>query len=252
MLPLPNKPKITSKEKNRATIEISSLYPGYGVTIGNALRRILLSSLEGAAITSIKIKGVNHEFSTIPNILEDLIEIIINLKRVHIKSLTENPITLTIKVKGEKEVTAKDIVTPAEVKIINKDQKIATITDKKGELDMEITVERGVGYLSVEQRQSEKLGVGVITIDAMFSPVEFVNFTVEDMRVGQRTDYNKLLLDIKTNGAITPQEALTQACQIALQHFQVISSENDEGAKTDGKEKNSKKETKKKKVKGVK
>jgi DNA-directed RNA polymerase subunit alpha len=223
MIQLPEKPKVVSKEKNKAVFEITPLHPGYGLTIGNALRRVLLSSLEGVAITSIKISGVNHEFSTIPGVLEDVIEIILNIKKIRIKSDTQDPITLNIKVKGEKEVTAEDISVPAGAEIINTKQKIATITDKKAEFEVEMVAERGIGYSQIEHREKEKLSVGMITVDAIFSPVEFANITTENIRVGNRTDYNKLLLDIRTDGTITPQEALDQGCKVLLDHFQIIS-----------------------------
>ncbi len=222
MIQLPSEVKILSKEENGAVFEISPLYPGYGTTIGNTLRRVLLSSLDGAAIVSVKVRGISHEFSTIPGVLEDVIEIIMNLKKTRLKLLSDGPVTMFLKAKGEKEVTANDIDAPSDVQIINTNQHIATLTDKKAELEMEMTVERGTGYEPVEQKQKEKLSVGMITIDAIFSPVESVNFTVENIRVGQRTDYNKVLFDIKTDGTITPEEAVYKASQILIQHFQII------------------------------
>ena len=240
MIQLPEEVKIISKDENKATFEIAPLYPGYGVTIGNSLRRALLSSLNGAAIISVKIKGVNHEFSTIPGVLEDVMEIIMNLKGIRLRLLTDGPVTMSLKVKGEKKITAEDIKAPAEIQIINLSQHIATLTDKKNELEIEFVVEKGTGYEPAEQRQKEKLSVGMITIDAIFSPVETVNFTVENIRVGQRTDYNKLILDVKTDGAVSPEEAIYKASQILIQHFQVIGGKEPELSTEKPKEKKKK------------
>lgn len=204
--------------------EVDGLYTGYGLTVGNVLRRILLSSLPGAAITQIKIKGVGHEFTTIPNVLEDVVEIILNLKKVRLAVYSEESQVLTLKVKGEKEVTAGDIKNNANVDVINPDAHIATLTGKSAELEMELTVEKGLGYVPVEFRKLEKLPVGVVALDAIFSPVTKVNFTVENMRVGDRTDYNKLTLNIETDGSISPSEALKKASEIAQEHFSKISA----------------------------
>ncbi len=222
MIQLPIEPKIVSKKDNQAVFEIGPLYPGYGTTIGNTLRRVLMSSLEGAAVTFVKIKGVDHEFSAISGVLEDVIEIIINLKRVRFRLFKDEPVILTLSAKGEGDVTADSIKATSEVEIINKDQKIATITDKKTELEMEITVEKGIGYIPVEQKQKEKLTVGKIAIDGIFTPIRNVNFTVENIRIGQRTDFNKVLLDIETDGSITPEEALKKSSDILVEHFNII------------------------------
>ncbi len=211
-----------SKTGSRAVFEIGPLYPGYGTTLGNTLRRVLISSLEGAAVTSVKIKGVDHEFSSISGVLEDVIEIVLNLKKVRFKLFRDEPVTVTLSVKGEKTVTAGDIEATADIEIVNKDQYIATITDKKVELEMELTVEKGIGYVPVEQRQKEKLGVGKIAIDGIFTPIKNINFNVENIRVGQRTDYNKVLLDVETDGSISPEEALKRASQILIEHFNII------------------------------
>jgi DNA-directed RNA polymerase subunit alpha len=224
MLQLPSEPKLISKAGNRAVFEIAPLYPGYGITIGNTLRRVLISSLEGAAITSVKIKGVDHEFSAIPGVLEDVIEIILNLKKVRFKLFKEEPVVVTLSAKGEGEVTAGDIKMTSDIEVVNKEQHIATITDKKTELEMEITVENGIGYVPVEQRKREKLSIGEIAVDGIFTPIKNVNFTVENIRVGGRTDYNKVLLDIETDGSISPEEALKKASQILINHFTVIGS----------------------------
>lgn len=224
MVQLPEQVKILKKEgSGRATFEISPLMPGYGATIANPLRRVLLSSLEGAAVTSIKIKGVNHEFSTVPGVMEDVIQLILNIKKVRFKLHSEGPVKLTLSVKGEKEVKAKDIKLTSDVEVINEDQHIATLTDKKTDFEMEIDVEKGSGYVPVEQRQKEKLAIGVIAIDAIFSPVRLVNFTVENVRVGQRIDFNKIIMDIETDGSIEPEEALKKASEILIKHFETVS-----------------------------
>ena len=224
MIQLPSEPKTISKTGNRAVLEISPLAPGYGMTIGNTLRRVLIASLEGAAATSVKIKGVDHEFSAIPGISEDVIEIILNLKKIRFRLYKNEPVTLTLSSKGEGEVTAGDIKTTSDVEVINKDQHIVTISDKKTVFEMELTVENGVGYVPVEQRQKEKLSIGEIAIDGIFTPIKNVNFTVENIRVGQRTDYNKVLIDIETDGSINPEEAVKRASQILIDHFAVIGS----------------------------
>lgn len=246
MLTLPEQVKILSKEGSRAKFEISPLMPGYGATIANPLRRVLLSSLEGGAVTAIKIKGVDHEFSTMSGVQEDVIEIILNIKKLCFKVLADGPVKLTLEVKGDKEVTGKDIKLPAEVELINKDQHIATLTDKKSEFIMEIDVEKGIGYVPIEQRQKEKLAIGVIAVDAMFSPVKSVNFSIEDMRVGQRIDYNKIIMEIETDGVIEPEEALRDAANILNDHFRTVSEieikakEEKKEAKTNEKRKSKK------------
>lgn len=232
MIQLPTEPKIISKTEDKAVFEIGPLYPGYGMTIGNTLRRVLISSLDGAAITSIKIKGVDHEFSAIGGVLEDVIEIILNLKKVRLKVFKDEPVILMLQAKGERIVTAGDIEPNADVEIVNRDQHIATITDKKTELEMEFTVEKGTGYVPADQGQKEKLGVGKIAIDGIFTPIKNVNFTVENIRIGQRTDYNKVLLDIETDGSVSPEEALKKASQILIDHFSIVNSITVPEAKT--------------------
>lgn len=225
MIQLPTEPKVVSKENDsKAVFEIGPLYPGYGMTIGNSLRRTLLSSLDGAAVTSVKIKGVLHEFSTIPNVLEDVIEVIINLKKVRFKLFKDEPVLLTLKASGDMIVTAGDIKETADVEVINKDQNIATLTDKKAELEMEIKVEKGIGYVPIEQREKEKLSVGSIAVDGIFTPIKNVNFKIENIRVGQRTDYNKVILEIETDGSVSPEAALAKASKILIDHFSVINN----------------------------
>ena len=246
MIQLPTEPKVVSKKDNVVLFEISPLYPGYGMTVGNTLRRVLLSSLEGASVTSVKIKGVDHEFSTITGILEDVVDIILNLKKVRFKVFKDEPVTLTLNAKGEGEITAADITATADVEVVNPEQHIATITDKKTELDAEITVEKGIGYVPVEQRQKEKLSIGKIAVDGIFTPVRGVNFTVENIRVGQRTDYNKVLLEVETDGSISPESALRSACQIVIEHFNIISTIQVPKEETPSEKKPAKKTAKKK------
>lgn len=222
MIPLPLKPKIVEKKGNWAKFEIEALYPGYGVTIGNSLRRVLLSSLEGAAVTQMKIKGVSHEFSTIPGVLEDVIQIMLNLKKLRFKMLTQEPLKATLKVKGEKKVKGSDFELPSQLELVNKDCHIATLTDKKAELEMEIQIEKGVGYLARERRKKEKMAIGAILVDAIFTPIKRVAFSVENMRVGERTDFDRLFLEIETDGIISPEEAFFQASEILVSHFSLF------------------------------
>ncbi len=219
---IPQKPKFTPLEENCGKVEILNCYPGYGTTLGNTLRRILLSSLTGAAVTSVKIKGVTHEFSTLPGVLEDVIQIILNLKKIRFKVHKDEPVKLTLKEKGEKKITAAQIQCPADVEVVNKEAQVATITDKKGELEMEIEVRKGLGYVAVEQQEREKKEIGLIAIDAIYTPVRRVNYAVENMRVGKRTDYDKITIEIETDGTITPQEAFQKAVEIAISQFEAI------------------------------
>jgi len=227
---LPQKPKIIKKQENRAIFEIDGCYPGYGMTLGNAFRRVLLSSLPGAAITAVKIKGVSHEFSTIPNVLEDVIQIILNLKLIRFKLYSQEalPIKIGLKVSGQKEVKAKDIKASSDIEIINKNAHIATLTDKKAKLEMEMEVDAGLGYVPVEQRKKEKLEIGAIAIDAIFTPIKKINYEVENMRVGERTDFNRLKIDIETDGTISPEEAFAKAADILVEHFSLFVSPKEE------------------------
>lgn len=215
--------KKVSESDKEGVFEVEGLYSGYGLTLGNALRRVLLSSLPGAAITQFKIKGVNHEFSTIEGVKEDVVEIGLNLKKIRFRIHTDEPQVLTLKVKGEKNVTASDIEMNSQVDLIMPDAHIATLTSKNAELDIEITVEKGLGYLPVEGRKNEKLPIGVMAVDALFTPVTKVNFNVENMRVGERADYNRLRLIVETDGSITPSAALRKASNILQDHFVKIS-----------------------------
>jgi DNA-directed RNA polymerase subunit alpha len=215
--------KKISESNTEGVFEVEGLYTGYGLTIGNALRRALLSSLPGAAITQFKIKGALHQFTTLPGVVEDVVEIGLNLKKVRFRIHTDEPQILALKVKGEKKVTAADIETNAQVELVSPDVHIAVLTDKNAELDLELTVDKGLGYSSVESRRGEKLPIGVVAIDAFFSPVISANFSVENMRVGDRTDYNRLRLSIKTDGSITPSSALRKASNILQDHFVKLS-----------------------------
>lgn len=222
MISLPLKPKVIKKEKNKATFEIEALYPGYGITVGNSLRRVLLSSLEGAAVTNIKIRGVSHEFSTIPNVYEDVIGIMLNLKQLRFKAFSDEPQKVILKAKGEKDVKGSDLKVPAQLELVNKTAHIAALTSKKAGLEIEMQVEKGIGYVPKEIGKREKLEVGTIPLDAIFTPVKRVAFRVENMRVGKRTDYDRLFLEVETDGTISPQQAFFRACKILLKHFDLF------------------------------
>jgi len=249
MILLPKSPKIINQKDNWAQFEIEGLYPGYGVTVGNSLRRVLLSSLEGAAITQVKIKGAQHEFSTISGVLEDVITIVMNLKQLRFRDHSGEPVKATLKVKGDKKVKGSDFKIPSQLELINKDAHIATLTSAKAELEMEIQIEKGIGYEPVERRkQDKKLEIGVIAMDAIYTPVKRVSYKVENMRVGDRTDFDKLTLDIETDGIINPEEAFVQASDILVKHFTLL---NDE-FKPEVKEEKPKKEEKKEEEKPAK
>jgi DNA-directed RNA polymerase subunit alpha len=243
MISLPSNPKIKDEKENNAVFEIDSLYPGYGITIGNSLRRVLLSSLGGAAITKIRIEGVNHEFSTIPGVMEDVITIILNLRELRFKLHGDEQQVMKLSINGEKEIKASSFKIPTQVEIVNKDAYIATITDKKASLDMEVEIEKGVGYSMAQERKEAKLGVGQIMVDSVFTPIRTVKFHVENMRVGKRTDFDRLFLEVETDGTITPQEAYTQAVNILKDHFSAISF-SEEKKKKEKVEVKEKKETK--------
>jgi DNA-directed RNA polymerase subunit alpha len=219
---LPEKPKIIFSEGNKAIFDIQPLYPGYGATLGNALRRVLLSSLEGAAITSLKIENVFHEFSTIPGVLEDVLDITFNLKKVRIKLDLDSPVELYLEAKGKKEVKAGDIKEIAGVKIVNPDLLIATLTSKDAEIKMRLIAEKGRGYSPVEERIKEKVVAGEIVLDAIFSPVINAVYEIENIRYKDKTDYNLLRLTIETDGTITPEEALNEAICILKDQLDAI------------------------------
>ena len=194
---------------------------GYGVTIGNSMRRVLLSSLEGAAVTSIKIDGVAHEFGTIPGVVEDMTEIILNVKNIVLRSHTRAPKTLRIEVNEKKNITAKDIITDDTVEVINPDQHIATLT-KKVSFEMELEVQKGRGYVPADRNKKDSQTIGVIAVDSIFTPVKRVDFHVEDTRVGQMTDYDKLIIEVWTNGSISPKDAILYASNILQRHLDVF------------------------------
>lgn len=220
---LPNKVIIASeKNKNEAVLTVEPCFQGYGMTLGNALRRVLLSSLPGAACFAVKIKGAQHEFSTLSGIKEEVLEIILNLKQLRMKIYTDEPVKLRLLAKGVGEVKAKDIEKNADVEIINQDLHIANLTEKNSELEMDIFVNKGRGYVPIEERDKSGLEVNTIAIDSVYSPVVNVGYKVENTRVGEITNYDKLILNIETDGTISPEEAIDQAVRILIDQFTVI------------------------------
>jgi len=206
---------------NYGKFDIEPLEPGFGTTLGNTLRRVLLSSLWGAAVTSIQIDGVAHEFTAIPHVKEDVTEVILNLKRLCLKSFTEDPVTLLLDVKGPAEVRGSHIQSSSDVEIVNPDLYICTLA-AKGHLRMELNVERGKGYVPAERNKREGQPIGVIPIDAIFSPVEKANFTVEKTRVGQSTDYDRLLIEVWTDGTMSPEQAVSTAASLFTEHLKLF------------------------------
>jgi len=213
------------ENKNKGSIIIEPCYPGYGITWGNTLRRVLLTSLGGAAVISIKIKGVKYEFSTIPHVYQDVLGIILNLKSLRLKIFTENedPIRLTLKASGEKKVYASDIDKSADVEIVNPDLLILDLTDKKAKLEMEIWVAKGYGWVPSEAKERENLDIGTIVVDSIFTPILQVSVNIENVRVGGRTDYDRLILGIETDGTISPLEAGLKAMQLLNEQFSYLS-----------------------------
>jgi DNA-directed RNA polymerase subunit alpha len=219
---LPSKPKVVLEEDLKGVYEIDGLYAGYGHTLGNSLRRIILSSLPGFAITSVKIDGVSHEFSTMEGIKEDVINIILNLKKIRFKMTTDEPQAVSLSVKKVGAVVAKDISLPSQVEILNVDQHIAEITNKNTELKIEMIVEKGLGYVQKESLQKDKVDIGTIVLDAIFTPIRRVNYEVENMRVGDRTDYNRLKIVIETDGTIEPRKALEDSIATMIKQLNAI------------------------------
>ena len=219
---VPSKPKIIREDAFNGIYEIDGFYPGYGHTLGNSLRRIILSSLPGAAVTKVKIKGVEHEFSSINGVKEDVITILLNLKKLRIKITSDEPQVIMLKVKGVKTATAKDMEVPGQVEILNPEMHVADLTDKSAELDMEITVEKGLGYVPKEVLHKDRVDIGTITLDATFTPIRKVNYEVENMRIGDRTDFNRLRISIETNGTITPNEALESSILLMISQLKSI------------------------------
>jgi DNA-directed RNA polymerase subunit alpha len=218
---LPSKPRVVSEEGMLGIYEIDSLYPGYGQTLGNSLRRIIFSSLPGAAITSVKIEDVQHEFATVEGIRESVMEILLNLKRVHFTLHGDEAQTIRLSIKGPKQVTAADFQMPSQVEIANPDQHIADISGKIN-FELEATIERGLGYVPREVLTKEKADIGTIALDAAFTPIRRANYEVEDMRVGDRTDFNRLRVIIETNGTITPREALERSIEIMIHQLKAV------------------------------
>jgi DNA-directed RNA polymerase subunit alpha len=218
---LPSKPRVVSEDEFSGVYEIDGLYPGYGYTLGNSLRRIILSSLPGAAITHVKIDGVPHEFSTLEGVREDVVTLLLNLRKTRLKINSDEPQTLTLDIKGPMTVTAKDIKVPGQVEILNPDQHIAEVTGKTN-VSIEIQAERGLGYVPKEAIQKERVDIGTIALDASFSPIRRVNYEVENMRVGDRTNYNRVRMTIETDGTLTAREALENSIEIMINQLKAI------------------------------
>jgi DNA-directed RNA polymerase subunit alpha len=267
---LPTKIEIKEGESpNEGILTVEPCHHGYGTMLGNSLRRVLLSSLPGAAVTAVKIKGVQHEFSTIPNVKEDVLEIILNLKLLRLKIYSDETLRLKLNVKGIKDVKAKDISAPADIEIANPDLHIATLTSKDAELDMEIFVNRGRGYVPTEEREKTGAEIGVIAVDALYNPVRNVGFRVEPVRLGQITNYDRLILTVETDGSVSPLESIVQSVKVLLDYHNLILNElvvkaEEEKAKLEAtrakkeakekkaKEAKPKKEVKEKKIKKIK
>lgn len=218
---MPSKPRVVVEEGNKGVFEIDGLYPGYGHTLGNSLRRIILSSLPGASITSIKIDGVSHEFQTLDGIKEDVIVMILNLKKTRFKMISDEPQVVTLSIKGPKEVTAADIKTGGQVEILNPELHIVEVTGKIN-LNIEMKIEKGLGFIAKEIFQKEKVDVGTIAVDAIFTPIRRVSYEVENMRVGDKTNHNRLRIAIETDGTFTPREALSQSIAIMINQLKAI------------------------------
>lgn len=224
---LPSKPRVVKEEEFQGIYEIDGLYPGYGHTLGNSLRRIILSSLPGAAITHVKIDGVKHEFDSIDGVKEDVITILLNLKRIRLALHSEEPVTMTLKADKAGVVTAAAIKAPSQIEILSPEQPIAEITGKGASLEMEMTVSRGLGYVPREVHQKDKVEIGTIAMDAVFTPIRRANYEVENMRVGDRTDYNRLRIFIETDGALSPRQALENSIEIMIHQLKAITGFKD-------------------------
>ncbi|PIP68677.1 DNA-directed RNA polymerase subunit alpha [Candidatus Nomurabacteria bacterium CG_4_9_14_0_2_um_filter_32_10] len=218
---MPSKPRVVLEEDNKGIFEIDGLYPGYGHTLGNSLRRIILSSLPGASITSIKIDGISHEFQTITGIKEDVIVMILNLKKIRFKMISDEPQIVTLSIKGPKEVMAKDIKTGGQVEILNGDLHIVEVTGKVN-LNIEMKIEKGLGFIPKEILQKEKVDIGTITVDGIFTPIRRVSYEVENMRVGDNTNYNRLRILVETDGTLTPREAFLRSIEIMINQLKSV------------------------------
>jgi DNA-directed RNA polymerase subunit alpha len=217
--------KNTKTQGNYASYDIEPLEAGYGMTLGNALRRVLLSSLPGAAVTSVRIEGVQHEFQDIPNVMEDVTDIVLNVKKLRLRSFSDHPVSMRLEINGDRsnhEVTAADIMAPSTVEIVNPELHIATLDNENARLEIELVVETGRGYVPADSKEDQP--IGVIPVDAIYTPVQKVNYTVEHTRVGQMTNFDKIVLDITTDGTITPDEALRQSADILVRHFTQLSN----------------------------
>lgn len=220
---LPSKIDYLSAADGRSgTLTIEPLYPGYGTTLGNALRRVLLSSLPGTAITAIKIHNAPHEFTTLPRVQEDILQIVLNLKQVRARIFSDEPIKLHLSAKGERVVTARDFEANSQVQIVNPELTIATLTAHNAELEIDVWLNQGRGYVPTEAREKEKMEIGTIAIDALYSPIRQVIFRVDPVRVGQMTNYDKLIMDISTDGTITAAAAVSHACKLVMEHFSLL------------------------------
>ncbi len=218
---LPSKPRVVSESERSGTYEIDGLYPGYGYTLGNSLRRIIHSSLPGSAVTHVKIPGVAHEFSTIEGVKEDVVTILLNVRKIRFKLSTDEPQTIQLSIKGPKTVTAADLQLPGQVEVLNPEQHIADITGKV-QFEMELRAERGLGYIPKEEHQKERVDIGTIALDAIFSPIRRANYEVENMRVGDRTDFNRLRILIETDGTLAPREALESAITTMIHQLKAV------------------------------
>ncbi len=218
---MPSKPRIVLEEDNKGVFEIDGLYPGYGHTLGNSLRRIILSSLPGASITSIKIDGISHEFQTMDGIKEDVIVMILNLKKIRFKMISDESQVVTLSIKGPKEVLAKDVKTGGQVEILNPDLHIVEVTGKIN-LNIEMKIEKGLGFIPKEILQKEKVDIGTITVDGIFTPIRRVSYEVENMRVGDNTNYNRLRISVETDGTLTPREAFHKSIEIMIYQLKAI------------------------------
>lgn len=223
----PFSPSIIKDEDNHGIIEIEGLYPGYGITIANTLRRVMLSSIAGGAVTGIKVENVPHEFTSIPGVYENTIELLLNIKRIRCKVHSDEPIKGTIKIKGKKEIKAGDIKVPSDVEIINKDLSIFSIVDKNTEVEMEIIFEKGFGYVPTELMKKTKLPIGTILVDAWFSPIEKVSYKISNMRIQDKADFNKITFEIITDGTIKPSKAFFQAASILKEYYLILSGEKE-------------------------
>lgn len=218
---MPSKPRVVVEEGNKGVFEIDGLYPGYGHTLGNSLRRIILSSLPGASVTSVKIEGISHEFQAMDGIKEDVIVMILNLKKIRFKMHSDEPQTVTISVKGPKEVIASDIKTSGQVEVLNPELHLVSVTGKVN-LNIELKIEKGLGFIPKEIMQKEKVDIGTIAVDAIFTPIRRVAYEVENMRVGDKTNHNRLRISIETDGTLTPREALAESIIIMINQLKAI------------------------------